>query len=329
MKGKSFKAGTILREIRRVIRVEARALDRVGRAVDSSFAKAVQWMAACRGKVITMGVGKSGSVAEKIAATLSSTGTPALFLDATEALHGSLGLIQRQDLLLAFGKSGESDELKQLIPSIRRTGAKFIMVTGDPSSTLARKADLMLWTPIADEACPLNLAPTSSTTAALAVGDALALALMMVKNFKKEQFAQNHPGGRLGKRLNLTAGDVMRSGEDNPVVHVDDTARSMLVELTRKHAGAVSVVDKRGRLVGLVADYDVRMALNKGGNLFAMTIRDIMNARPTSVGAHESAAKAADLMKKRKNPFSVLSVVDRKGRAVGMIQVHDLRALGL
>jgi arabinose-5-phosphate isomerase len=319
----------VSREIRRVIDLEAAALKRASAAVNAAFEKAVDWMLQCRGKVILTGVGKSGLIAQKIAATLSSTGTPALFLDPSSAMHGGLGLVQKADLVLAIGKSGESDELSALLPLLKRLGAKLIAVTANPKSTLAKSAGLVLVTPITDEACPLNLAPTCSTTAALAVGDALAVALMKLRNFKTEHFARNHPGGRLGKRLNLLVLDIMRGGEDNPTVGAARSVEDMLVEITRKRAGAVSVVDKAGRLVGLVTDYDIRRALEKKGSLHGLTIRQIMKAGPTTVFSDETAAKAIALMENRPNPFNVLPVVDRKRRAVGMIQIHDLRARGL
>ena len=325
---KTSQAG-ILAEIRRVIDCEANALRRARGAVDASYARAVDLLAACRGKVILTGVGKSGAIAQKIAATFSSTGTPAVYLDATEAMHGGMGLVSRSDLVLAIGKSGESDELSALLPHLRARGAKLIALTANPRSTLARHAAVVLHTPISEEACPLNLAPTSSTTVALAVGDALAIALMKRRNFGAGDFARNHPGGRLGRRLSLTVADIMRADEANPVVRLDAGMRALLVEITRRQAGAASVVDARGRLVGLVTDYDIRRALAGGKNPFALSIRDVMNPRPTTIRPEESAAKAVSIMEDRKTPFNVLPVVDRKGRAVGLIQVHDLRARGL
>lgn len=319
----------IIRELRRVIALEARTLAKLGRAIDGSFAKAVDLMLKCKGKVILTGVGKSGLIAQKIAATLASTGTPSIYLDPADALHGSLGLVQRQDLVVAIGKSGESDELNALLPRLRTVGAKVIAITANPKSTLARAAALVLETPIEEEACPLNLAPTCSTTAALAAGDALAVALMKRRGFRAEQFARNHPGGRLGKRLTLHVADIMRSGEENPVVRVDAPITRMLVEITRQRAGAVSVVDAAGRLVGLVTDYDIRRALEQGKIVLALNIRQLMNARPTTVRPDTMAARAVEIMEGRKNPFNVLPVVDRRGRSVGMIQIHDLRARGL
>ena len=319
----------VLAEIRRVIDCEAAALRRLRGAVDRSYVKAVELLAACRGKVIMTGVGKSGAIAQKIAATFSSTGTPAVYMDPSEAMHGGMGLVQRQDVILALGKSGESDELSALLPHLRARGAKLIAITANLKSTLARHAAVVLHAPVSEEACPLNLAPTSSTTVALAVGDALAIALMKRRNFGAAEFARNHPGGRLGRRLNLTVADVMRSGDDNPVVRADAGVRRLLVEITRKQAGAASVVDGRGRFLGLVTDYDLRRALEGGRDPLGLPIKAVMNARPTTVRPEDSAAKAVAVMEDRKNPFNVLPVVDRRGRAVGLIQVHDLRARGL
>jgi arabinose-5-phosphate isomerase len=319
----------ILKELRRVVDAEAAALRALSGALDAGFVRAVRALAACRGKVVLTGVGKSGLIAEKIAATLSSTGTPAAYLDPLSALHGGVGFIQRQDLVVALGKSGESDELNAWLPVLREIGAKLIAITANPKSTLAKRADIVLLTPIGEEACPLNLAPTSSTTAALAAGDALAVALMKVRNFRSEHFARNHPGGRLGRRLNLLVADVMRSGEANPVVAATASARELLVAITRFQAGAVSVVDGRGRFVGLVTDYDLRRALERGKTLAQLTAREVMNRKPASARPDEPVAKAIAVMEERKNPFNVLPVVDRAGRSVGMLQVHDLRARGL
>jgi arabinose-5-phosphate isomerase len=316
-------------EIRRVIALEAKTLKALHAAVDGSYQKAVELMARCRGKVILTGVGKSGLIAQKVAATLSSTGTPAVNLDPAEAQHGGIGLIQRQDLVLAIGKSGESDELNDLLPRLRAIGAKLIAITTEPRSTLARAAAVVLVTPVAQEACPLNLTPTCSTTAALAVGDALAVALMKVRNFRAEQFARNHPAGQLGKRLTLTVADVMRSGKNNPVLRQDADVGRMLVELTRQHAGALSVIDGKGKLKGLVTDCDIRHVLEQGRNIQQLSVAQIMNPKPTTIRAEALAARAVEIMELRKRPFSVLPVVDGRGRSVGMVQIHDLRSRGL
>lgn len=318
-----------LSDIRRVLSQEARALERARSAVDARYARAVDRLAACRGKVVVTGVGKSALVAQKIAATFSSTGTPAAFLDPTDALHGGLGMVQRGDLLLAVGKSGESDELNALLPALRTRKVPVIAITANPRSTLAKAAALVLETPIDGEACPLDLAPTTSTTVAMAVGDALAVALMNRRGFKAEHFAANHPAGRLGRRLHLRVRDVMRSGADNPVVRVDASMAELLSTITRRQAGAASVVDARGRFVGLVTDYDLRKALAAGGDVLSRPLRAVMNPKPTTIGPDAAVAEAVEVMEDRRNPFNVLPVVDARGRSVGLVQVHDLRARGL
>jgi arabinose-5-phosphate isomerase len=326
---KKMRRLDITGEIRRVIGLEAQTLSRLRASVGPSYARAARLIARCRGKVIVTGVGKSGLIAQKIAATLASTGTPAMPLDAAEAAHGSLGLVQKQDLVLAIGKSGESDELNHLFPRLKALRVPIIAVTADPRSTLARSARVVLVTPVTQEACPLNLTPTCSTTAALAVGDALAVVLMGLRRFKSAQFARNHPAGQLGKRLTLTVGDVMRKGPRNPIVRENAAVGRMLVEITRQHAGAVSVVDQRGKLKGLVTDCDIREALKMGANLQELSIGRIMNPRPTTIRPEALASRAVEIMELRANPFNVLPVVDGRGRAVGMIQIHDLRSRGL
>ncbi|MDE2292038.1 MAG: KpsF/GutQ family sugar-phosphate isomerase, partial [Elusimicrobia bacterium] len=310
------------KELRRVLRLEARTVAGLERAVDGRWARAVRLLVACRGKVILTGVGKSGLIAHKIAATLSSTGTPAVHLDPTEALHGGLGLVRRGDVVVAVGKSGESEELNALLPRLRSLGTRLVALTANPRSTLARAATVVLETPVPEEACPHNLAPTSSTTAALAAGDALAVAVMKVRGFGRDAFALNHPGGRLGRRLTLKVSDIMRSGEENPVVAADVSAGAMLIELTRKRAGAVSVVDRRGRLLGLITDYDIRRCLEKGLDIRRLPVSRIMNRRPTTIAPGALAARAIQVMEERRTPFNVLPVVDARRRAVGMIQIH-------
>lgn len=323
------KSSAALTELRRVLSLESRALARAASSLDARWAKAVGRLAACRGKVVVTGVGKSGLIAQKIAATFSSTGTPALFLDPGEALHGGLGVVQKGDLVLALGKSGESDELNALLPALRARRIPVLAMTANPRSTLARAADLVLETPVDVEACPLNLAPTTSTTVALACGDALAVALMKRRGFKTGDFAANHPAGRLGKRLTLRVRDVMRAGPENPTVRPEQGTRDLLSVITRLQAGAASVVDAKGRFLGLVTDFDIRRALARGGDFGRLTIRAVMNPKPATIGPDELAAQAVEVMEDRRNPFNVLPVVDRKGRSVGLIQIHDLRARGL
>jgi arabinose-5-phosphate isomerase len=323
------KSRGVLAEVRRVIALEAKTLLRLHDSVDASFQKATDLLAACRGKVVVTGIGKSGIIAQKIAATFASTGTPALYLHPADGLHGNIGLVQRHDLIIAVGKSGESEELNGILPTLRRLRVKMIVITAMRNSTLSRAAEVAVITPIEREACPLDLAPTCSTTAAMAVGDALAVALMKVKGFQRHHFALLHPGGLLGRRLTMRVGDVMRSGDHNPIVREDATTARMLAVMTAKTVGAVSIVNRKGRLSGLVTDYDVRRVLQSGGNPLAETIRSIMNPKPTTIRADDLAHEAVSLMAERPKPFVVLPVVDRARRPVGMIHLSDLRAKGL
>lgn len=319
----------VLAELRRVLQLELHTIKRVADAISPDYEEAVRLLFACSGKVIVTGVGKSGIIAQKIAATMVSTGTPAMFLHSADGMHGDVGIIKKDDILLAIGKSGESDEIVAILPVARKIGAKVISITAQPKSTMARHSDLVLHTPIEEEACPLNMAPTCSTTAALVVGDALAMALMKLRDFQPDDFALNHPGGQLGKRLILTVGDIMRSGEANPVVHVSSTTRVMLSEITRKRAGAVSIIDDDYHILGLVTDFDIRRVLESGKDIFTMTIQAVMNPQPDFVFDDEKAFRALEMMEQREKPISLLPVLNRNKKVVGMIHLHDLVARGL
>jgi arabinose-5-phosphate isomerase len=319
----------VLAEIRRVLELESRAIAGLQKNLGPDYEEAVRLLFACLGKVVVTGVGKSGIIGQKIAATMVSTGTPAMFLHTADGMHGDVGIIQKDDVVLAIGKSGESDELNTILPVARKIGAKVISITAQPKSTLARHSDLVLHTLIEEEACPFNMAPTTSTTAALVVGDALAMALMKLRNFQPEEFAINHPGGQLGKRLLLMVGDIMRSGENNPVILISADTKTMLSEITSKRAGAVSVVDEEKRLVGLVTDYDIRKVLERGGDLFSSTVAEIMNPKPDFVFDDENAFAALEKMEKRDKPISLLPVLSRVQKVVGMIHLHDLIIRGL
>jgi arabinose-5-phosphate isomerase len=319
----------ILEELRRVIRLEARALTHLEESLSSRFEEAVRMLQACQGKVILMGVGKSGLIANKIAATMVSTGTPAVFLHGSEGMHGDIGIVAKDDVVIAVGKSGESEELVALLPFIRKIGARIVSITAKLESTLARGSDLVLITPIGEEACPLNMAPTCSTTSALVLGDAIAMALMKLRNFQPDDFALLHPGGQLGKRLLFTVDDCMRKGDANPVIDLSQSIRTMLCEMTSKRAGAVSVIDDQSRLLGLITDFDIRRTLEEGQDLFAMAIAEVMNAKPNFVYADEKAVTALEFMEKREKPISVLPVLDRQDKVVGMIHLHDLISRGL
>jgi len=319
----------ILEEMRRVIDLEGKTIAELRNNLGPDFEEAIRLLYTCVGKVILTGVGKSGIIAQKIAATMVSTGTPAMFMHGADGLHGEVGILKKEDVLIAIGKSGESEELVTLLPVVRKIGAKVISITTQAQSTMARNSDLVLVTPVEEEACPLNMAPTCSTTVALVLGDAMAMALMKLRNFQPADFALFHPGGQLGKRLLLTVGDMMRAGEANPMIHVSSDARTMLYEITSKRAGAVSVVDDNQHLLGLVTDYDIRRVLESGKDFFTMAISDVMNPKPNFVYLEEKAFHALELMEKREKPISVLPVLDRQEKVVGMVHLHDLVARGL
>jgi len=319
----------ISQEIKRVMAVQAAAIRGATRHIGSDFERAVQTIFRCRGKVVVTGIGKSGLIAQKMASTMSSTGTPAIYLHPVEGMHGNLGVVHRNDVVFAIGKSGESEELLAILPAIKRIGAKVISLTANKQSALARQSNIVLYVPVDREACPLNLAPTTSSTLALVVGDAIAIALMKMRGFSAEKFALYHPGGLLGKRLLMKVSDVMRGGRRNPVVRVDAKMMTLLVEISRKWTGAANIVDKQGRLVGLVTDYDIRRAFAKGWVVSTLSIKQIMNASPTAIRSDEMAIKALAMMESRKKPLSVLPVVDAKRCSVGMIHIHDLVTAGL
>ena len=319
----------VLKELRRVIELEKQTITDLSESLGPVFEEAVKLLYTCKGRVVLTGVGKSGIIAQKIAATLVSTGTPALFLHGAEGMHGDIGIIGKEDIVIAIGKSGESEELLVILPFIRRLGAQVISITTNPNSSMAHNSDLVLVTPVQEEACPLNMAPTSSTTAALVLGDALAMTLMKLRNFQPTDFALYHPGGQLGKRLLLKVKDVMRSGSANPILHISSDSRTMLFEITNKRAGAVSVVDDDQHLLGLVTDFDIRRTLEGGKDLFELAIKDIMNPKPNFVYEDEMAIHALELMEKREKPISVLPVLDSNSKVVGMIHLHDLVVRGL
>ena len=319
----------ILEELRRVIRLEAQAILHLEDCLGPPFEEAVSMLQACKGKVIVTGVGKSGLIANKISATMVSTGTPAVFLHGSEAMHGDIGIVEKDDIVLAVGRSGESEELLTLLPFIKKIGARILSITSQPESTLAKNSDLVLLTPIQEEACPLNMAPTCSTTVALVLGDALAMALMKLRNFQPADFALFHPGGQLGKRLLLTVGDLMRMGEANPLIHLSQNVQMVLCEMTSKRAGAVSVIDEEGRLLGLITDFDIRRVLESGEALFSLTIEDVMNPKPSWVYQDEKAVNALEFMEKRGKPISVLPVLDRQEKVVGILHLHDLVSCGI
>jgi arabinose-5-phosphate isomerase len=308
---------------RRVIEIEAQALDALAARIDDTFAAACQAILAGNGRVVCTGMGKSGHVARKIAATLASTGTPAFYVHPGEAGHGDLGMITDADVVLALSYSGESDEVLMLLPVLKRQGNTVIGMTGRPQSTLARESDIHLDVSVPTEACPLDLAPTSSTTASLAMGDALAVALLDARGFTADDFARSHPAGSLGRRLLLHITDVMHAGDDVPRVDVGATLSEALVEMSRKRLGMTAVVDADGRLAGLFTDGDLRRTLdNPTLDVRTARIADVMTRAPKTIGADQLAVEAARLMETHK--ISGLVVVDDGLRPVGALNIHDL-----
>src|SRR5687767_9123301 len=308
---------------RRVIEIETRGLDAIAARIDGAFTEACQAMLACRGRVVCSGMGKSGHVARKIAATLASTGTPAFYVHPGEAAHGDLGMITDADVVLALSYSGESDEILLLLPVLRRQGNKLIAMTGRPGSSLAREADVHLDVSVPAEACPLDLAPTSSTTASLAMGDALAVALLEARGFTADDFARSHPAGALGRRLLLHISDVMHAGADVPRVGADATLSEALVEMSHKRLGMTAIVDGEGRLLGLFTDGDLRGALDDSNvDVRNTRIADVMTRSPRTIGSDALAVEAAQLMEAHK--IGGLLVIDADQRVVGALNIHDL-----
>jgi len=319
---RASKEGAALALAREVLEIEARAITDLIQRLDQGFAQAVQLILASRGRVVVSGIGKSGHIARKIASTLASTGTPAFFVHPAEASHGDLGMVAREDVFIALSNSGESEELLAIIPLLKRQGAKLIAMTGNPRSALAREADVHLYAGAEKEACPLNLAPTASTTAALALGDALAVALMQEKGFTRDEFAASHPGGSLGRKLLTHVRDVMRSGQDAPRVQEDATAMQGMLEVSRGRMGMTAVLDGGGRVVGIFTDGDLRRALEKGVDIGAARIADVMTRGPRTIGPDRLAVEAVELMERFK--VNQMLVVDTGQKLLGALNMHDL-----
>ena len=307
---------------RRVLEIEQNALATVGQRIGEAFAEACRLILTGRGRVIATGMGKSGHVARKIAATLASTGTPAFFVHPGEAGHGDLGMITEGDVVLALSYSGESDEIRMLLPVLKRQGNPIVAMTGRASSSLAKAADVHLDVSVPEEACPRDLAPTSSTTASRAMGDALAVALLDARGFTADDFARSHPAGSLGRRLLLHITDVMHSGDELPKVGADATLGEALMEMSRKRLGMTAVVDAEDHLLGLFTDGDLRRALDRDLDVRNTPIAALMTRNPRTIGADQLAAEAARLMESRQ--INGLIVVDDQQRAVGALNLHDL-----
>ena len=312
------------------LRIETDALQKLSSRIDDEFEAAAKAILACKGRVIVSGIGKSGHVGQKIAASLASTGTPSFFMHPAEAFHGDLGMVTQNDIVLAISNSGETNEMINILPVIRRIGAKIIALCGRRDSTLGKNADFFIDAGVEKEACPLGLAPTASTTAALAMGDALAMALLAARNFTEQDFAVFHPGGSLGRKLLLTVENVMRSGEDNPIIEAGRTAKEALFIMTSTGLGATSVVDTNGKFIGLVTDGDVRRCLAKGPEFLNEPVEHFMTKKPETITKDKLAASALSLMEKHQpRPITVLPVVDEKGFPLGIVHLTDLLRQGV
>ncbi len=316
-----------LAEGRRVLEIEARAVQVLIDRLDEKFIKAVDLLVQCKGKVVVSGMGKSGHVGQKIAATFASTGTSSFFLHPAEGVHGDLGMLGRRDALVAISNSGETQELLQLLPYVKRSGIPIIGLTGRMNSTLAKNADVALDVSVEEEACPMGLAPTASTTATLALGDALAVALLQKREFKEEDFARFHPGGTLGRRLLVKVKDLMHADSEVPMVQASVGGMAAMLEMTGKKLGMTTVVDQEGALVGVITDGDLRRFVQRGNDLVTMTARELASQNPKTIGPDELAAKAVELMER----FSITTlVVTEDGRTVrGVIHLHDLLKKGI
>ncbi|HEX9780110.1 MAG TPA: KpsF/GutQ family sugar-phosphate isomerase [bacterium] len=315
-----------LSRARAVLRNEAEALRRLVPKLDRRFVKAVELLLECKGRVVVTGMGKAGIIAQKLSATLASTGTPSYWLHPAEAIHGDMGRIRKADVVIAFSNSGETEELTRLLPIILRIGAPVIAFTGKTASTLGRHSDVTLDVGVAREACTLNLAPTSSTTAMLAMGDALAVVVAEQKGFRERDFALLHPGGQLGRRLLLRVADLMRTGAANPVVRRTRRVRDVLLAITGARAGCASVVDERGRLVGIFTDGDLRRHIDSSVDLAGRAVGEVMTARPKTIEPDRLAEEALRVLREYK--IDELVVVDRRGRPVGLLDVQDLLKAG-
>lgn len=316
---------TMLEEAKKALKIEADAILALIPRVDEHFAAALSMIQQCKGRTIVTGMGKSGIIGRKIAATLASTGTPSFFLHPAEAIHGDLGMVTEGDVVLALSNSGETREVLNILPSIRRIGAKLIAMVGHPDSTLAKNADIVLNVGVKQEACPLGLAPTSSTTAALSFGDALAMELLSARHFTPEKFAIFHPGGSLGKQLLLTVDDIMHKDTENPLVHADVTVKDALFVITDKGVGAVSVVDAQNHLLGLLTDGDIRRGIAKNLDCLNRPVAEMMTKHPKTIARHKLAAEALHLMESNKpRPITVLPVLDTDGTVAGLLHITDL-----
>ena len=322
MKNIEYTPEKALSSGRRTIQAEAQALMDLHDRLDNSFSNAIALLLDCQGRVVVMGLGKSGHIGRKISATLASTGTPSFFVHSGEAVHGDLGMVTGRDIVIAISYSGNSNELSTVLPVVRRLGTKVIAICGHPQSDLAKLCDVFLDASIQKEACPLNLAPTTSTTVALALGDALAVTCLEARNFGESDFARSHPGGALGRRLLTYVRDVMRQGDDLPLVSPDIPLPQALKEMSLKRMGMTAVVNDNNEPVGIFTDGDLRRLIVRHGDIRHFTMHEVMTSNPKSIAPDELAVEAASLMEK--NKLSHMLVVDKQGTLVGAMHMHDL-----
>ena len=320
----------MLENARNVLKMEAEAILELVPRINGQFTAAVEMILACPGRTVITGMGKSGIIGRKMAATLASTGTPSFYLHPAEGIHGDLGMVTADDVVIALSNSGETGEVLHILPSLRRIGAKVIAMVGNPNSSLGKNADVVLDVGVSKEACPLGLAPTSSTTAALAFGDALAVALLSKRKFTADQFAVFHPGGSLGRRLLMTVADVMHTGDENPLVKGDMKVQDALFVITDKGLGAVSVVDNDNKMIGVLTDGDIRRGLSQGFSFLTMPVTELMTKAPKTITQDKLAAEALHLMESNKpRPITVLPVIDAEKHVIGLLHMTDLVRQGV
>jgi len=320
----------MLENARNVLKMEAEAILELVPRINGQFTAAVEMILACPGRTVITGMGKSGIIGRKMAATLASTGTPSFYLHPAEGIHGDLGMVTADDVVIALSNSGETGEILHILPSLRRIGAKIIAMVGNPNSSLGKNADVVLDVGVSKEACPLGLAPTSSTTAALAFGDALAVALLSKRKFTADQFAVFHPGGSLGRKLLMTVADVMHAGDENPLVKGDMKVQDALFIITDKGLGAVSVVDDENKMIGVLTDGDIRRGLSQGFSFLTRPVTELMTKSPKTITQDKLAAEALHLMESNKpRPITVLPVIDAEKHVIGLLHMTDLVRQGV
>jgi len=314
---------------RQVLKIEAESILELIEKIDDNFIRAVELISKCKGKVVLTGIGKSGLVSKKIASTLASTGTPAIFMHPAEGIHGDLGMLSPKDIIIILSNSGETEEVLQLIPLLKRMDLKMIIITGNPKSTLASRGDIIINVSVKEEACPWGLIPTSSTTAALAMGDALAIAVLKKKGFKEEEFAILHPGGSLGKRLLLRVEDIMHRGDEIPLITADTYMKDTLLEMTSKRLGVTGVVDKKKNLIGVITDGALRRALEKYDDLLNRKASEIMTTNPKRIRNDALAAQALHMMEEHAITSLFVYKGKRRNRVIGIVHMHDLLKEGI